>query len=116
MNQCLEWYDEDHNDAFNFTSDFAEEVRKEAVEPTNSLVDQNRRAIKQKQKEDDLVKHTTRLLKQADIQKSHLRKTIISLEQELADTLKSWEMSEKSNREELSKVNEKLAAVVKESK
>ena len=116
MNQCLEWYDEDHNDAFNFTSDFAEEVRKEAVEPTNSLVDQNRRAIKQKQKEDDLVKHTTRLLKQADIQKSHLRKTIISLEQELADTLKSWEMSEKSNREELSKVNEKLAAVIKESK
>ena len=36
MNQCLEWYDEDYNEAFNFTSDFAEEIRKEAVEPNQN--------------------------------------------------------------------------------
>ena len=116
MNQCLEWYDEDHNEAFNFTSDFAEEIRKEAVEPIHNQFDQTRRVTEQRQREDDLVKHTTRLLKQAEIQKSHLRKTVRNLEEELADTLKSWERSKKSNREELSKVKEKLAAVIKESK
>ena len=60
-----------------------------------------------------MVRNTTRLLKKAE---THLRKTVRSLEQELADTLKNWEKSEKINREELSKVNEKLAAVIQESK
>ena len=69
MNQCLEWYDEDHNEAFNFTSEFAEEIRKEAVEPNLNQMYQNRKISELKKKEDDLVKHTTKLLKQAEIQK-----------------------------------------------
>ena len=62
------------------------------------------------------MRQTTKLLKQSEIQKSHLRKTVRNLESKLADTLKSWERSEKINREELSKVKEELAAVIKETK
>ena len=29
MEHCLEWFEEDHNEAFNFTSDFAEELIRE---------------------------------------------------------------------------------------
>ena len=61
------------------------------------------------------MKRTTKLLNQAEIQKLHLRKNVRSLERELADTMKSWEMSEKTNREELSKVNAELAAAIKET-
>ena len=91
MNQCLEWYDKDHNDAFNLTSDFAEEIRKEALEPNQNQHDLNRKVAELKKKEDELVRNTTRLLKKAETQKNHLRKTVRSLEQELADTQKKLE-------------------------
>ena len=116
MNQCLEWYDEDHNKAFNFTSDFAEELRRESIEPVRNQYNQNKIIAELRKKEDELVKRTTRLLSQAEQIKSHLRKTVRSLERELADTMKSWERSEKTNREELSKVTAKLDAAIKESK
>ena len=49
MNQGLEWYDEDHDEAFNFTSDFAEELRRESIKliwpqyNQNKLVAEKRR-------------------------------------------------------------------------
>ena len=116
MNQCLEWYDEDHNEAFNFTSDFAEELRRESIQLIRPQYNQNKLVADMKKKEDELVKRTTKLLNQAEIQKLHLRKTVRSLQRELADTMKSWERSEKTNREELSKVNAELAAAIKETK
>ena len=51
-----------------------------------------------KKKEDKLVKRTTKLLNQAEIQKLHLEKNVRSLERELAGTMKSWEMLEKNKQ------------------
>ena len=50
MNQCLEWYDEDHNEAFNFTSDFAEELRRESIELIRPQYNQNKLVAEMKKK------------------------------------------------------------------
>ena len=109
MEQCLEWFEEDHNEAFNFTSDFAEElVREERPNRVEQTKNHNRAVAEQQKKDDLLIKHSNKLLEAAENQKSHFRKTIRRLEQELQDTYNNWEASEMTNRNEMDKLRIEL--------
>ena len=109
MEQCLEWFEEDHNEAFNFTSEFAEElVREEMPNRAEKIRNHNKAIAEQKKKDDLLIKHSNKLLEAAETQKSHFRKTINRLEQELQETYNNWEASELTNREEMEKLRDEL--------
>ena len=109
MEQCLEWYDEDHNKAFNFTSDFAEELlREERPNRAEQIKNFKKTAAAQQKKDDLLIQHSNKLLEAAEKQKAHFRKTVNKLEQELQDTYNNWEASEVSNREEMDKLRVEL--------
>jgi hypothetical protein len=109
MEQCLEWYDEDHNEAFNFTSDFAEELlREERPNRAEHIKNLKKIADEQQKKDDLLIKHSNQLLEAAEKQKAHFRKTVHTLEQELQETYNNWEASEISTREEMNKMRVEL--------
>ena len=77
MEQCLEWYEEDFNEAFNFTSDFAEElVREERPNRTEQIKIHKKVVAEQQRKDDLLIKHSNKLLEAAEKQKAHFRKTV----------------------------------------
>ena len=109
MEQCLEWFDEDHNEAFNFTSDFAEELVREEMSNRTEKIKHHKKVVAEQQKKDDLlIKHSNRLLEAAERQKSHFRKTVNRLEMELKDVYNDWETSETTNREEMDKLRNEL--------
>ena len=109
MEQCLEWFDEDHNEAFNFTSEFAEElVREERPNRAEKIRNHNKVVAEQKKKDDLLIKHSNKLLEAAETQRSHFRKTINRLEQELQETYNNCQASELTNREEMEMLRDEL--------
>ena len=109
MQQCLEWYDEDHNEAFNFTSDFAEELlREERPNWAEQVKNLKKTAAEQQKKDDLLIKHSNKLLEAAERQKAHFRKTVNKLQEELQDTYNNWEASEINNQEEMNKLRVEL--------
>ena len=109
MEQCLEWYEEDHNEAFNFTSEFAEDLAREKRPNRNEQIKNHKKIVAEQQRKDDLlIKHSNRLLEAAERQKAHFRKTVTRLEQELQDVYNDWEASEISNREEMDKIKSEL--------
>ena len=68
----------------------------------------NKVVAEQKKKDDLLIKHSNKLLEAAETQKSHFRKTINRLEQELQETYNNWEASELTNREEMETLRDEL--------
>ena len=109
MEQCMEWFDEDHNEAFNFTSDFAEELVREERPNRVEQMKQHKKTVAEQQKKDDmLIKHSNKLLEASEKQKNHFRKTVNRLEQELQDVYNDWEASEITNREEMDKLRGEL--------
>ena len=109
MEQCLEWFDEDFNEAFNFTSEFAEEVVREVRPNRTEQLRNHKKILANQQKKDELlINHSNKLLEAAERQKSHFRKTVKKLEQEFQDTYNNWEASEINNREEMVKIRAEL--------
>ena len=109
LEQRFGWYDEDHNEAFNFTSDFAEELlREERPNRAELIRNQKKIAAEQQRKDDLLIKHSNQLLEAAEKQKAHFRKTVNHLETELQETYNNWEASEISNRKEMEKLRIEL--------
>jgi hypothetical protein len=109
LEQRLEWFDEDHNEAFNFTSDFAEELLREERPSRAEQVKKHKKIAAEQQRKDDLlIKHSNQLLQASEKQKAHFRKTVNRLEQELQDTYNNWEASEINNREEMEKLRLEL--------
>ena len=109
MKQCLEWFEEGHNEAFNFTSDFAEELMREERPNRAEQIKQHKKTVAEQQKKDDLlIKHSNKLLEAAEKQKAHFRKTVNRLEKELQDVYNDWEASEMTNRNEMDKIKGEL--------
>ena len=116
MEQCLEWFDEDFNEAFNFTSEFAEEVVREVRPNRTEQLRNHKKILANQQKKDELlINHSNKLLEAAERQKSHFRKTVKKLEQELQDTYNNWEASEINNREEMVKIRAELESEKKKN-
>ena len=62
LEQRLEWFDEDHNEAFNFTGDFAEELlREERLSRAEQVKKHKKIAAEQQRKDDLLIKHNNKL-------------------------------------------------------
>ena len=112
----LDWFQEDNECPFDqeFTSDYASSLRRESIpsESNKKLVELHNNTVKKMtEKYDALVVNTTRMLNIAEITKKDLRKTVKSLNEQLAETQENWQGDSEAQAEEISFLKSSVTAL-----
>ena len=112
----LDWFQEDNECPFDqeFSSAFASSLRRESTsnESNKKMVELHNNTIKKMtEKYDALVVNTTRMLNIAEITKNDLRKTVKSLNKQLAETQENWQGDSEAQAEEISSLKSSVTAL-----
>ena len=110
----LEWYEEDNNSNFseefrsNFASSLRESLPSQQVDPVAALHNEMVKTLTEKY--DKLVVSTTKMLNIAEITKKDLRKTVKSLNKNLAETRENWQKTVEEDAKEINDLKDVVAA------
>ena len=110
----LEWYEEDNNSNFseefrsNFASSLRESLPSQQVDPVAALLNEMVKTLTEKY--DKLVVSTTKMMNMAEITKTDLRKTVKTLNKNLAETRENWQKTVEVDAKEKNDLKDEVAA------